>query len=114
MSHSTFLWLIFLLPYVVRSDIDLTHTIGEGLDQGWKGNGNNAYRRTIINNGSWADIVPYTYYAEFTTPEHSGTHTDAPSSYCLGNWHIDQIPLSHLFGPGVVIDISEKAKSKQC
>ena len=104
--------LIATLPLLVKSDIDLTHTLGEGLDQGWKGNGNNNYQRKVLNNGSWADIVPYSYYAEFSTPEHSGTHTDSPSCYCLGQWHINQIPMEHLFGPGVVIDISEKAKGK--
>ena len=107
---SSFVFLLSLLPNVVLADIDLTHTLGEGLDQGWKGNGNAQYRRTVLNNGSWADIVPYAYYAEFSTPEHSGTHTDSPSSFCLGQWHIHQIPLEHLSGPGVVIDISEKAK----
>ena len=110
LTMSSFLLLLSLLPNVVLADIDLTHTLGEGLDQGWKGNGNAQYRRTVLNNGSWADIVPYAYYAEFSTPEHSGTHTDSPSSFCLGQWHIHQIPLEHLSGPGVVIDISEKAK----
>jgi len=104
------------IPAFCWADIDLTHTLGEGLDQGWKGSKdapNSSYKRTILNNGSWAGIVPYAYYAEFSTPEHSGTHTDSPSSFCKGQWHIHQIPLDNLFGPGVIIDISEKAEKNK-
>nr|XP_027208026.1 uncharacterized protein LOC113801793 isoform X1 [Penaeus vannamei] len=42
--------------------------------------------------------------------EHAGTHLDAPAHFFKERWHADDIPLSRLMGPGVVLDIQEKAK----
>ncbi|XP_037779583.1 isatin hydrolase-like [Penaeus monodon] len=42
--------------------------------------------------------------------EHAGTHIDAPAHFFKDRWHVDDIPLSRLMGPGVVLDIQEKAK----
>ncbi len=47
----------------------------------------------------------------FSSPEHLGTHLDAPIHFGEGGWTSAEIPLSRLFGPGVVIDISERAGS---
>ena len=41
--------------------------------------------------GPWAGIVPFAYYGMFSTPEHSGTHTDAPAAFCKGQWFVDQV-----------------------
>ena len=41
--------------------------------------------------------------------EHVGTHLDAPYHFAEGKWTAEQIPLSQLIGPGVVIDISRQA-----
>jgi len=51
------------------------------------------------------------YFARsFWTLEHYGTHMDAPSHFA-GKATLDQVPVSHLFGPAVVIDIrAESAK----
>jgi len=51
------------------------------------------------------------YYAanRFRTPEHGGTHVDAPRHFALARNTVDQIPLSRLIGQGVVIDISARA-----
>src|SRR5688572_26742739 len=53
------------------------------------------------------------YYASnaFCSPEHGGTHIDAPVHFAKGKWAVDQIPLENLIGEAVVIDVSEKAKS---
>ena len=45
----------------------------------------------------------------FSAPEHGGTHLDAPSHFAEGRQTSEQIPLSNLMGPAVVIDISRKA-----
>ena len=45
----------------------------------------------------------------FCTPEHGGTHLDAPIHFAAGKNTSDQIPLTDLIGPAVVIDISAKA-----
>ncbi|MGH2567167.1 MAG: cyclase family protein, partial [Bacteroidota bacterium] len=50
------------------------------------------------------------YYTanRFWTPEHGGTHIDAPIHFAEGKNTVDQIPLDQLIGPGIVVDVSEK------
>lgn len=60
-----------------------------------------AYGRTT---GGWF----YSSYA-VCTPEHGGTHLDAPIHFAEGRRTADQIPLGQLIAPAVVIDISSKA-----
>ncbi len=43
------------------------------------------------------------------TPEHGGTHLDAPIHFDKEGMTIDQIPPRQLIAPGVVIDVSAKA-----
>jgi len=45
------------------------------------------------------------------TPEHGGTHLDAPIHFAEGKTTSDQIALSRLIAPAVVIDIAGKAAS---
>lgn len=45
-----------------------------------------------------------------STPEHGGTHLDAPVHFAEGAWTTDQIPLDRLIGPAVVIDVSAAAR----
>lgn len=51
------------------------------------------------------------YYSSYSicTPEHGGTHLDAPIHFAEGKETVDQVPLSDLTGNAVVIDVSEKA-----
>ena len=51
------------------------------------------------------------FYASnaFCTPEHGGTHLDAPIHFAEGKRTADQIPVEQLIGPAVVIDVSAKA-----
>lgn len=53
------------------------------------------------------------YYASnaFSSPEHGGTHIDAPAHFAKGKWTLDQIPITQLTGEAIVIDVSEKAKN---
>lgn len=53
------------------------------------------------------------YYSSnaYSTPEHGGTHLDAPVHFAKGKWSVDQVPVSQLTGEAVVIDISGKAKN---
>ncbi len=52
----------------------------------------------------------YFYAANrFAAAEHGGTHIDAPIHFSAGGCTVDQIPLTRLLGPAVVIDIT-----KQC
>jgi len=52
------------------------------------------------------------YYASnaFFSPEHGGTHIDAPLHFAKGKWSLDQIPLEQLTGEAVIVDVSGKAK----
>ena len=47
----------------------------------------------------------------FSTPEHGGTHIDAPIHFDAKGQTVDQIPVARLMGPAVVIDIREQAAS---
>jgi kynurenine formamidase len=42
----------------------------------------------------------------FSTPEHGGTHLDAPIHFAQNRQFADQIPLDRLIAPAVVIDIT--------
>jgi kynurenine formamidase len=45
----------------------------------------------------------------FCTPEHGGTHLDAPIHFAEGRRTADQVPVRQLIAPAVVIDIVAKA-----
>jgi kynurenine formamidase len=51
------------------------------------------------------------FYAANTlcTPEHGGTHLDAPLHFAAGGRSTEQIPLEQLIAPAVVIDVVAKA-----
>src|SRR5882724_10567878 len=53
------------------------------------------------------------YYAanNFSAAEHGGTHLDAPVHFIEKKHSADQIPLSQLIAPAVVIDVRAKADS---
>jgi kynurenine formamidase len=51
----------------------------------------------------------YFYTANrFWTPEHGGTHIDAPIHFYNNRNKLDEIPIDQLVGDGVVIDVSAK------
>ncbi|MBM4266225.1 MAG: cyclase family protein [Deltaproteobacteria bacterium] len=52
------------------------------------------------------------YYAanKFKTPEHGGTHLDAPLHFAKDRFGADQVPLASLIGPAVVIDVTAAAE----
>ena len=51
------------------------------------------------------------FYASysFSTPEHGGTHLDAPLHFSERGQSTDQVPLDRLIAPAVVIDVSSRA-----
>lgn len=50
------------------------------------------------------------YYSAkmFSTPEHGGTHLDAPVHFAEHGWSVEEIPLQRLVVPAVVIDVAEQ------
>lgn len=49
------------------------------------------------------------FSGHYSTPEHLGTHLDAPNHFESGKKSVDQIRLEELVAPFVVIDISKEA-----
>ncbi|WP_242206239.1 cyclase family protein [Aestuariivivens insulae] len=51
------------------------------------------------------------FYAanNFSTAEHGGTHIDAPIHFAKEGQTVDEIPLEHLIGSAIKIDVSHKA-----
>jgi kynurenine formamidase len=45
----------------------------------------------------------------FCTPEHGGTHLDAPIHFAKDGWTADRIPVRQLVAPAAVIDVRKKA-----
>jgi kynurenine formamidase len=45
------------------------------------------------------------------TPEHGGTHLDAPIHFAEGKHTADEIPLERLMAPAIVIDVASKASA---
>lgn len=50
----------------------------------------------------------YSAYA-LCTPEHGGTHFDAPVHFSASGAPVHQVPLEDLIAPGILIDVSAKA-----
>ncbi|WP_242093808.1 cyclase family protein [Aestuariivivens sediminicola] len=60
---------------------------------------------------AYGDTEAGFFYAanNFSTAEHGGTHIDAPIHFAKDGQTVDQIPLQHLVGKAIKIDVSEKA-----
>jgi kynurenine formamidase len=53
------------------------------------------------------------FYSAFalSTPEHGGTHLDAPIHFADGGHTVDQVPLERLVAPAVVLDVAARAEA---
>src|SRR5262249_40717505 len=60
---------------------------------------------------SWGKSAGGYWYtaARYAASEHGGTHLDAPIHFGEGRLAADEIPVSRLVGPAIVIDVSEAA-----
>lgn len=86
--------------------VDLTHTFDASTVY-WP----TATTRFELDTLSWGPSEGGYFYSAFTlsTPEHGGTHLDAPIHFAEGGQRADQVPLNHLIAPAVVIDITDRA-----
>ncbi|MCH8071774.1 MAG: cyclase family protein [Proteobacteria bacterium] len=86
--------------------IDLSHSYGE--DTLYWPTSPSAFEKEELafglTDGGW-------FYSAYSvcTPEHGGTHLDAPVHFAKGGDTTEKIPLENLVAPAVVIDVSEKA-----
>jgi len=86
--------------------VDLSHEYGERTLY-WP-TSPTAFRKDTLAYG--AEETGYFYSAySVCTPEHGGTHIDAPVHFSEQGQSTDQIPLSSLIAPAVVIDVSGQA-----
>lgn len=55
------------------------------------------------------------FYAsnKFYSPEHGGTHIDAPYHFNEQGKTVDEIPLDQLIGAGIVVDVTQKAAANR-
>ena len=68
------------------------------------------FELTELAYGATEDGYFYSAYS-FCTPEHGGTHIDAPIHFAEGASTAAEIPLRQLIAKGVVIDMSERAEA---
>ena len=89
-----------------RTVIDLSHSFDEKTIY-WP-TSPSTFRMEQLHHG--ATPGGYFYAANsICTPEHGGTHLDAPIHFGEGKWTSDQIPVARLIGPAAVIDIRARA-----
>ena len=86
--------------------IDLTYPLNEG-NAYWPGNRYQPFKHETIARLETDSV----FSGSYSTPEHLGTHIDAPNHFEPNQPSVDQIPLSQLIGPAVVIDVHSKITS---
>ena len=67
----------------------------------------------VLERLAWGNNDAGDWYAAaaFSSPEHLGTHLDAPIHFSESGWTSADIPVDNLVGPGVLIDISSRANT---
>lgn len=86
--------------------IDLSHSYGD--DTLYWPTAPSRFEKTVISFGETEDGGFYSAFS-ICTPEHGGTHLDAPLHFARDGLPTEKIPLENLIAPAVVIDVSEKA-----
>jgi kynurenine formamidase len=82
--------------------VDMTYTVNAKLPS-WPGD-DRVFETQVV-----ATPEKDGYFARsFWTLEHYGTHMDAPAHFAPGRATLDQIPVTHFFGPAVVIDVRKQ------
>ncbi len=86
--------------------VDLSHSYGENTLY-WPTSPTAFEKEPLaygISEGGW-------FYSAYSvcTPEHGGTHIDAPMHFAAGGISTEKIPLENLLAQAVVIDVSNKA-----
>lgn len=88
--------------------VDLSHTYDETTLY-WP-TSPSRFERTVLAHGPTE--AGYFYSAgAVATPEHGGTHLDAPIHFAAEGWTADEIPLERLIGAAVVIDVRAAAEA---
>jgi kynurenine formamidase len=94
------------LEFADRNWVDLTHTFDSSTLY-WPNNPT-GFEHSTDSKGRTPLGYFYSSYS-LKTPEHGGTHLDAPIHFAENGLTIDQLPLENLTGNAVVIDVSKNA-----
>lgn len=86
--------------------IDLTYPLNEG-NAYWPGDRYQPFKHETIARLE----TDSAFSGSYSTPEHLGTHIDAPNHFEPNQPSVDQIPLGQLIGPAVVIDVHSRITS---
>jgi len=89
--------------------VDLTHSFGGDTivwptEQDFK---------LVVQHAEHTELGYYYSSNRIEMPEHGGTHIDAPIHFSEGKQTLDQIPMEHLIGAGVRIDVTESCGRDQ-
>jgi len=86
--------------------VDLTHPFDERTIY-WP----NAPSSFELERLAWGPTPGGFFYASaaFSTPEHGGTHLDAPIHFAEGRRTVDQVPVRQLIAPAAVLDVTGSA-----
>ncbi len=90
--------------------VDLSHTYDANTLY-WPSSPSN-FEHKKLSYGDTDEGFFYSAYA-LCTPEHGGTHLDAPIHFYKGRQTVDEISLKNLFLPAVVIDVSKQASNNR-
>jgi kynurenine formamidase len=90
--------------------VDLTHAFGKDTIY-WP----TATTRFALHQLAYGKTDGGWFYSSYSlsTPEHGGTHLDAPIHFAEGRRTADQVPLEQLIGPAVVIDVTAQAAANR-
>lgn len=87
-------------PISAKRAVDLTHKMHEGMPF-WPGGVPFKMQRLVDYDKGYR-------LHKFEVGENTGTHVDAPAHFVKGNRAVDEIPLTDLILPAVVIDVKDK------
>ncbi|XP_068238728.1 isatin hydrolase-like [Palaemon carinicauda] len=98
------MWTLLIISCIGEKYVDLSHDISEESFH-WPSVG--PFSRRTVARGYTKEGYWNEHYS-FCMHEQTSTHLDAPCHYAEGKWFVHEIPLNHLMGPGVIIDIRDK------
>lgn len=96
-----------LIDLAAARIVDLTHPF-DARTIYWP-NAPSRFELRELHRGTTAAGFFYSAYA-FCTPEHGGTHLDAPVHFFEGGRAVDQVPIEQLVGPAIVLDVRRQAE----
>lgn len=86
--------------------IDLTYPLNDSSPY-WPGPTYNPFRLDTLATLEKDGVLSLAY----CTPEHLGTHLDAPNHFAEGQIPVDQIAVTDLFAPAAVVDVVAKCET---